>query len=55
MCCDFSRKDFEKEGENFDVHLLQHSIWDYVYYLMYLGDKGEDEFDGVELEVWSLF
>jgi hypothetical protein len=38
----------EREGSNFIKHTKQHYLWNYLYYLYYLGCKSPTEFTGLE-------
>ena len=41
---------------NFDKHLTeQHDPWNYVYYIYYMKEKGDDDLTGLEYHAWSLY
>ena len=54
--CGIERKIFEKRGLNFDIHQsVQHNLWDYVFYLVYLQTLDEQSLTGFEYFVFSQF
>lgn len=54
--CGHDREVFEKEGISFDKHIkFEHDPRKYVYYLIYLRSKPEDEFDGIEEYVFRQY
>ncbi len=54
--CGLERGDFEKEGLNFQIHKeVDHDIWKYLNYILYLDGKPDNEFDGNEIYVWEQF
>lgn len=56
VVCKLERVEFEKKGLNFDQHKgLDHDIWKYMRYLIYLDNKPEDQFDGNEIFVWECY
>ena len=58
MCdiCGIERKIFEKKGMNFDIHKgVQHNLWDYVFYLVYLQTLDTQSLTGFEYFVFSQF
>lgn len=54
--CGNERSEFSKQGVSFSKHIEeQHNPWNYLYYLYYLQDKGEDDLSGIEYYTWSQF
>ena len=52
--CGYERKEFEKQERSFQFHLeYEHKIWNYVYYMVYLKYKDEEEFAGIEQYVFN--
>ena len=40
---------FEKEGKSFEKHVrVEHYIWNYLYYLVYMENKNKFEYNGTE-------
>lgn len=40
----------------YDTHIhVDHEIWIYVYYIMYLQWKDKSEYDGDEISVWANY
>ena len=38
---------------NFDNHIRQqHDPWKYIYYILYIKQKGDDELTGLEYFIW---
>lgn len=58
MCdvCGIERKIFEKKGTDFEFHkLVEHNLWDYVFYLVYLHTLDAQSLTGFEYFVLSKF
>lgn len=58
MCdiCGIERKIFEKKGMDFEFHkLVEHNLWDYVFYLVYLHTLDAQSLTGFEHFVFSKF
>jgi hypothetical protein len=58
MCdiCGIERKIFEKKGMDFEFHkLVEHNLWDYVFYLVYLHTLDSQSLTGFEHFVFSKF
>lgn len=55
--CGIERESFDKiRTKTFVVHIKQsHNMWDYVYFLVYLGQKSRTELNGEELYVYENF
>lgn len=54
--CGFERKLFEKQEKKFSTHLqVEHNIWAYAFYLIYLKSKDEQQFNGIEFYVAEKF
>ena len=54
--CGNTRLDFSKQAFNFDDHIeIDHNPWKYIYYILYLKNKGEDELNGLEYFVWKQY
>lgn len=58
MCdiCGIERKIFEKKGMDFEFHkFVEHNLWDYVFYLVYLHTLDAQSLTGFEHFVFSKF
>ena len=58
MCdiCGIERKIFEKRGVEFTLHkMVEHNLWDYVFYLVYLRTLDEQSLTGFEYFVLMKF
>ena len=58
MCdiCGIERKIFEKKGMDFEFHkLVEHNLWDYVFYLVYLHTLDAQSLTGFEHFVFAKF
>jgi hypothetical protein len=54
--CGNTRLDFSKHAINFDDHIeVDHTPWKYIFYILYLKKKGEDELSGLEYFVWTQY
>lgn len=53
--CGSSRIEFSKLGKCFDGHRKEHDPWSYVYYLYYLKEKSEVEYNGLEQAIWDMY
>jgi len=50
--CGLDRREFEIEDKSFDYHIaVQHNIWNYVYFIMYLSNSDPLDMSGVETYV----
>jgi hypothetical protein len=50
--CGLDRKDFEKEDKSFSHHQnVEHSLWNYVYFMMYLEKLKTMDMTGIEIVV----
>lgn len=50
--CGLDRKDFEKEDKSFDQHInSDHSLWNYIYFMLYLEKLNPMEMTGIEIIV----
>ena len=48
------RTSFEKEGKSFEKHVrIEHSVWNYLYYIVYLKDKDKLEYNGTESYIFE--
>jgi len=48
------RTSFEKEGKSFARHVrVEHSIWNYLYYIVYLQSKDKLEYNGTESYIYD--
>ena len=51
-----NKPDIEKVGKNFESHILHdHNFWKYCNYLCYIVDKGKEELNGFEFQVWEQY
>jgi len=54
--CGFSRFDFNKKNLDFEQHLLnEHDPWQYLAFLYYMSEIGENELNGLENNAWDNF
>lgn len=54
--CGYERKQFERQEKNFDFHKKhEHDLWRYVYYLIYIDGKDDEEYVGIEYHVNDKF
>ena len=54
--CGNTRADFSKRSVNFNMHISkQHDPWNYIYFIYYLNNKGEEELSGLEFRAWEGF
>jgi inositol 1,4,5-triphosphate receptor type 1 len=54
--CGLTRADFGKAGIKFEDHKeFDHDPWNYIYYILYMCDKGEDELSGLEYYIWTNY
>jgi len=45
---------FEKKGESFENHTrVEHSVWNYLHYMIYLKNKFKLDYDGTESYVFE--
>lgn len=52
--CGNTRLDFSKLAISFDSHIsTDHDPWKYIYYILYLEKKGENELSGLEYFAWT--
>jgi len=52
--CNIDRTLFEKQGENFEDHTrIEHSLWNYLYYMVYLNTKNKLDYTGTESYVYE--
>ena len=52
--CGMERKDFEKKDKSFDYHkAVEHSLWNYVYFIIYLNHQPKLDMTGVESHVFN--
>ena len=49
--CDLDKPTLEKKGIDFEDHIEHHSIWNYLYYVLYLEWKPSNYYDGVDIYV----
>ena len=49
--CGLDRPTLEKKGIDFNEHIYYHSIWNYLYYVLYLEWKPKYYYDGVDIFV----
>ena len=51
--CGFDRGDFGKARRNFEEHITEHhDPWTYIFYILYMKEKGETELSGMEYHCW---
>ena len=54
--CGKTRGEFAKQNREFDTHIEEeHLLWDYVYFLYYLQEKGIGDLNGIESRAWEGF
>jgi len=54
--CNLERTEFEKEGISFESHIQkEHNLWNYLYYIVYLTGKKEDDFNGTETYIFDKY
>lgn len=54
--CGNSRSDFISSGTSFDPHVSrEHYAWNYIYYILYLKEKGYAELTGLESVIWQNY
>lgn len=54
--CGKLRSDFAKKNLDFQHHILnEHDPWNYVYFIYYLKNKGEDDLNGLEYFTWRNY
>ena len=47
--CNYERKDFEQKDKSFAYHIkIEHNIWSYLYYVIYILEKSERDYNGIE-------
>jgi len=52
--CNLDRALFEKEGKSFLTHTrVEHYIWNYMYFLVYLETKDKFEYNGTESYIYD--
>ena len=52
--CGNTRVEFSKKSKSFNKHILHHhDPWNYIYFIYYLNQKGEDELSGLEYHSWT--
>lgn len=55
MCpvCGLTKWDVEKGGQNFEKHKQKtHNFWNYVFLLVNIVDKNENDLNGVEYQIY---
>ena len=52
--CGLDRYKLSKNGIDFDKHVMFHEIWKYLFCVIYLRNKNEIFFNGVELNIISM-
>lgn len=54
--CGLTRSEFAVQNTEFDKHINdEHALWDYVYFLFYMEEKGSGELNGLESTAWDAF
>ena len=54
--CGNSRSTFISCGTSFDPHITKdHYFWNYIYYILYLKEKGYAELTGLESVIWQNY
>jgi len=54
--CNLERTAFEKEGFSFEKHIrVEHNVWNYLYYMVYLNMKDPLEYNGTESYVYDKY
>jgi len=52
--CSIDRGTFDRNGTAFEIHTsLEHGIWNYLYYIVYIKTKDESEYTGIEQYVYD--
>lgn len=53
--CGKEKQDFEKKRISFSRHIhLEHDIWKYVYFLIYMRLKDSQEYNGIEDQIQRM-
>jgi len=54
--CNLDRSLFEKEGKSFEHHVqVEHDLWNYLYYIVYLKSKNELHYSGTETYIFEKY
>ena len=54
--CDIEKASIDKKGSGFDYHVKnEHNMWDYIFYIIYLKEKGEDDLNLFEDYIWNNY
>ena len=54
--CNFERKDFEQKDKSFGHHIrAEHNLWNYAYYIIYILNKDQMDYNGMESLVNSKY
>lgn len=52
--CGMTRDEIEKQGQEFKYHIrIEHNVWKYVYYRVYLFNKNRSLYTGVEESIYE--
>jgi len=52
--CSIDRTTFDRQGNGFDYHTqIEHNIWFYLYFMVYLKTKVQSEFSGIEQYIYK--
>jgi len=52
--CGLERTVFDKDGVSFEKHTrLEHDVWNYIYYLVYMDQKDKFEYNGTESYIYD--
>jgi len=52
--CSIDRATFDRNGTAFEIHTtLEHNVWNYLYYIVYIKTKEESEYTGIEKYVFN--
>jgi len=47
--CSIDRSELDRKGNSFEIHTtIEHGMWNYLYYIVYIKTKHESEHTGIE-------
>jgi len=53
--CSIDRTTFERNGTGFEIHTsVEHNLWHYLYYMVFIKTKDVSEFTGIEQYVYNM-
>ncbi|KAL4443071.1 hypothetical protein ABPG74_002138 [Tetrahymena malaccensis] len=52
--CGIEKLTLENQGEQFDLHIQQHDVWKYSYYIYTINQKSEEQNTGIELQIKKM-